>query len=112
MPGSSPWGPPWHEFSIIVKERHVPDLEKIVQLHESDHAAMGYAARQAFENYFSEKGYFNFVIDNCLDMRDKQLIPEAFYWRLNPLILAAWKAIIRIRIRSRMKDALRLGASS
>jgi hypothetical protein len=48
---------------------------------------MGQKASNNFKAYFAEDVYFNYVIDNCLDIMKKQLISEVIYWKLNPLII-------------------------
>ena len=92
-----PKGPKWHEFSVIVKENHLSDLEKIVQSYETSYAEMGASARQAFETHFDESVYFNYIIENCVDIMRTQRIPEVVYWRLNPTLLSLRKAAVKLR---------------
>ncbi len=102
-----PQGPRWTEFSIAIKEKHIRNVENIVQSHENDYEEMGRLAREAFDEYFARDVYFNYVIDNCLDIMNKQLIPEAIYWNLNPLIILILKTKAKIRNRmSQIKDKL------
>ena len=93
-----PRGPKWHEFSIVIKERHIRDVEKIVQAHENDYKAMGDLARRSFEDYFSDRVYFNYIVDNCIDIMRGQVISEALCWRLNPLVISILK--MRQNVRS------------
>jgi hypothetical protein len=92
-----PKGPMWNEFSIFIKERNIRDLEKIAESHSDSYKEMGQKARKAFEEYFAEDVYFNYVIDNCLDIMSKQLIPEVIYWKLNPLIILTKKLRQKLR---------------
>jgi len=82
-----PKGPKWNEFSIFIKEKNIRHLEEIVESHSDNYHRMGQKARKAFDEYFAEDVYFNYVIDSCLDIMNKQLIPEVIYWKLNPLIV-------------------------
>jgi hypothetical protein len=82
-----PKGPMWDEFSILIKEKNINDLEKIVESRSDSFQEMGQKASSAFEENFSKDVYFNYIIDNCLDIMKKQLIPEVIYWKLNPLII-------------------------
>ena len=82
-----PKGPKWNDFSIIVKEKNIRDLVKIVESHSDSYKEMGQKARKAFEEFFADDVYFNYVIDNCLDIMNKQLIPEVIYWKSRHLIL-------------------------
>jgi hypothetical protein len=91
-----PKGPKWNEFSIVIKEKHIRSVEKIIQDREGEHVEMGRLAGKAFAEYFSEAAYFNYVIDSCLDLKSKQLIPETLYWRLNLLTVLILKAKFRI----------------
>jgi hypothetical protein len=91
-----PKGPRWHDFSIILKQKHLSDLEKIVEAHEDRYAEMGAQARKAFDAYFAENVYFNYIVENCIDIMRTQWLPEAFYWKLNPAILVFRKAKARL----------------
>lgn len=77
-----PKGPRWEDFSIFIKVRDLASLEQIVSRYEDKYIEMGQAARQAYLQYFDEKVYFNYVIENCLQIRSNQLIPESFYYNL------------------------------
>ncbi len=92
-----PKGPRWNEFSIVIKAKHVRNLVKIVQSYEKNYEQMGRLARKAFDEYFAKDVYFNYVVDNCLDIMNKQLIPEAIYWNLNPLIIYVLKTMWKTR---------------
>lgn len=59
---------------------------------------MGHLARKSFEEYFAEEVYFNYAVDSCLDIINKQLIPEVIDWKLNPLI------IFTLKLKSRLKS--------
>jgi hypothetical protein len=97
-----PKGPKWNEFSIFIKEKSIRDLEKIVESHSDSYKEMGQKARKAFEEFFADDVYFNYVIDNCLDIMNKQLIPEVIYWKLNPLYILTEK--IRRKIRQKIRQ--------
>jgi hypothetical protein len=48
-------------------------------------------ARRSFEDYFSDRVYFNYIVDNCIEIMRGQVISEAVCWRLNPLVIAILK---------------------
>lgn len=77
-----PKGPRWEDFSIFIKVRDIDNLEQIVSRYENKYIEMGQAASQAYHEYFDEKVYFNYVIENCLQIRSNQLIPESFFYNL------------------------------
>jgi hypothetical protein len=91
-----PKGPRWHDFSIILKQKHLGELEKIVEAHETSYAEMGSRAREAFDTYFAKNLYFEYIVASCVDIMRTQWMPEAFYWKLSPAILAFRKAKARI----------------
>lgn len=91
-----PNGPKWDEFSIRIKERQIGNVEKIVASYESRYEEMGRLARKAYESFFSEPASFNYVVENCIDIRNRQKIPEALYWRLNPLLILMLKTRVKI----------------
>jgi hypothetical protein len=87
-----PRGPRFHEFSITIKEKHVGELERIVRSYESSYREMGALARTAFKDYFSDEVYFNYVVGECMDIMERQRLPEKLYWKLSPWIVRAQKA--------------------
>jgi hypothetical protein len=86
-----PNGPNWEEFSIIIKEKDVKDLEQIMMGYEKRYTVMGALARENFEKYFSDNVYFNYVIENIRCIYDEQLIPEVFFHRYNDIIIFGLK---------------------
>jgi len=100
-----PTGPDWREFCIFVQERQAREVERIVEPFESEYERMGRAAREAYETYFSDGSYFNYVVENCLEIVNTQPIPESLYWALRKPII--WSEHLRdaLRIRSRLRSA-------
>ena len=107
-----PMGPRWTEFAIFVPERRVRDVEAIVIEREADFEAMGQRARQAYNEFFAEDVCFNYVVDCCLDIRDKQWLPEPLFWRWRSLAFAAEGVRRRARILDRIRRLGRLGRHS
>lgn len=103
----APRGVRWSDFSLQIKERQIRELEAIVASYESSYREMGLAARKAYEASFSPATYFNFVIDNCIDIRDTQRIPESFYQMINPVYIGYRKLKNRIRLRGRIRGLLK-----
>jgi len=101
-----PSGPDWQEFSITISERQIHNLEEIVCGYEDLYADMGQEARQAYYKYFSEPVYFNYLIDNCLEILRTQKIPESWYWKARYLIVFAKQVKDIVRLRSRMRLVL------
>jgi Exostosin family len=91
-----PKGPKWPEFSIVIKSNQIKNIENILQPYEKDYKEMGYLASKAFQDFFAEEVYFNYIVENCVDLINKQWIPEGVYWKLNPLILYMLKLQARI----------------
>ena len=53
---------------------------------------MGEGARQAFEKHFDDKVFFEYVIENCLQIKKKQFIPESIFFNyLSPPIAAYFR---------------------
>jgi hypothetical protein len=103
-----PKGPKWEYFSLRIKEKYVKDLEKIIIPLESSYEEMGNLASREYEKYFSEHIYFNYVVDNCLEIQDKQIIPENIYMFIDPLYLFFSKFKDKFEIKDRIKRRLRI----
>lgn len=83
----APKGPKWDQFSLRIKQKHVKELEKIVSSVEDSYEEMGDMAQKEYERYFSDHAYFNYVVENCLEIQKHQIIPEHIYTRIIPLYL-------------------------
>ncbi len=59
----------WSEFSIKVAERDAQQIPEILDRHAHRAAEMGACARQAWENWFSERVCFHRMVELCLDIR-------------------------------------------
>jgi len=75
-----PGGPSWNEFSISVPESRIVDLPRIIAEHSASYREMGLKARVAFEQYFRDDVYFNYLVACALDIHTRQLLPEALFW--------------------------------
>ena len=93
-----PKGPDWKSFSIKVKEKHIGDLESIISSFEENYKEMGVKARSEFMKWFSDPDYFNYVVENCLDIKKHQIIPESLYWKINPIYIFFLKLRINERV--------------
>jgi hypothetical protein len=107
---SDRWIPPrgikWTDFSIIVKEKNIHDLEKIIVSFESSYKEMGSMARKAYEENFGKDTYFNFIVDNCIHIQKTQWNPESFYQKINPVFIQALKLKRKVHFRSRINQLL------
>jgi hypothetical protein len=101
-----PHGPRWSTFSIVIQERHVREIERIVCSYEAGYEEMGRLARKAYDEYFAEPAYFNYVVSNCLAICQGQPVPETLYWRLAPIIVSAYKLKDAVSLRTRLKELL------
>ncbi len=97
-----PSGPDWQDFSIIIPESQIHNLEEIVCGYEAVYAEMGQKARQAYDNYFAEPVCFNYMVDNSLEILRTQKIPKSWYWKARYLIVFAKQVKDIVRLRSRM----------
>jgi hypothetical protein len=87
-----PKGPDWKSFSIIIPSKNIKTLEKIIIQNEYRHVGMGIRAREAFVKYFDDKVFFDYIIENCLAIRKKQLFTESFFFEnVSPIIAKYFK---------------------
>lgn len=80
-----PAGPPWPEFSIRVPERDLPRLPAILRDRAPDAAAMGAAARRAWEAHYAPTTLFDTVAEDCAALARERQVPA-------PLARAAARA--------------------
>lgn len=86
-----PKGPDWSEFALIVPEKDVDRLYEIAKQNEGRALEMGRKARLAYETYFADEVYFNYLVDQMVDIQRSQKIPERVFWSCRHLVVAWWK---------------------
>lgn len=75
-----PTGPQWDEFALFVNEVQVDEIVSIVKKQERFYREKGRKARLAYENYFADKKYFNYLVDQMMEIKVIQVIPERIFW--------------------------------
>lgn len=91
-----PQGPDWASFSLIVKEDELSRLEEILCSNEFRYVEMGRLAATAYQRYFSDENYFDYLIDQMIGIRSEQLLPERWFWRFRGFSLFVLKAKRRL----------------
>lgn len=86
-----PKGPDWSEFALIAPEKDVDRLYEIAKMHEGRALEMGRKARLAYETYFADEVYFNYLVDQMVDIQRNQKIPERVFWSCRNLFVFWWK---------------------
>lgn len=81
-----PPGPDWGSFSIRVAERDHGRIPQILEAREHEAVAMGERARAAWVDWFSREVAFHRVVESCLAIRDRRVVPE---------YLARWPAYLQ-----------------
>ncbi len=85
-----PKGPLWEEFAIFVKEKNIYQLDDILQEREKEYAIMGKKAQLAYKSFFADDVYFDYLIDQFIDIKKSQKIPEIFFWKCRNILVALW----------------------
>jgi hypothetical protein len=85
-----PSGPLWETFSVIVKEKDLDRLDVILEEREKDYQLMGERAHQAYKTFFADEVYFDYLIDQCIDIKKHQKIPESLFWYLRNFVVRYW----------------------
>jgi len=86
-----PKGPDWNSFALIVKERDVSQLHQILKSHEGEYEKRGRMAYLAYNTFFSDVQYFNYLVDQMIDIKEKQIIPERLFWICRNITTCYWK---------------------
>lgn len=92
-----PKGPRWNAFALFVKESEIGDIEALAVRNEARWKEMGALAAQEYERHFSRTAYFDYVVAQCADLIEKQLVPESLFWGMRNLFVWGWKAENRLR---------------
>lgn len=102
----APEGPDWDLFSLRIAERDAHRVPEILSRHEDAAEAMGRAAREQWDLWFSESVLFHRIVEWCLEIqrgrrRPERLMRTLVWWQLlepfnfrHKLIPALSKAIL------------------
>ena len=96
---------PWESFSVILKESEMAHLESVLEKNEIQSHVMGARARSCWENYFSDGSYFTYLVNGCVAMKRRQLLPEKFYWSTRRAML--WTRNFRSKASRRVQGLRR-----
>ena len=72
-----PDGPSWEQFSIRVPEHEFFKIPQLLEEREPMAVKMGLLARREWEEWFSEEVAFHRVVEYCLALKQRRLLPDA-----------------------------------
>lgn len=71
-----PPGAAWDAFALRIREADWQDIPEILESHEHSAVTMGERARAEWVEWFSREVAFHRIVESCLAIRDRRLIPE------------------------------------
>lgn len=80
-----PSGPDWGDFALFVPENRIGEIGRIAAAQESSYQERGHKARTAYEMFFSDEVYFNYLVRQMVEIGETQLLPERVFWFLRNL---------------------------
>jgi exostosin family protein len=88
---SDAWARPpevaWDKFAIQVREEDFAHIPNLLEQREAEAVEMGQRAREAWEEWFSEEVLFHRLVELCLDIKAKRIVPET---------LGRWSAYLHL----------------
>jgi hypothetical protein len=102
-----PEGPDWESFALMLPERKLGDLERLIVAHEGESAARGRLARAAFEQWFASEVAFNHLIAAVVRVRDEKKISERWVQPFWGYML--WRQQLQRQVRGWAKSLVLLG---
>jgi hypothetical protein len=96
-----PEGPDWDRFALIVRERDVEQIPRLLERHEHLAEAMGTVARQQWELWFSESVCFHRIVEWCLSIRRTRRWPERLMRRI-----VLWQLLTPFNFRRKLVPAV------
>lgn len=85
-----PSGPQWEECSIIIKEKNLNQIDHLLERQEKNYERMGRMAQEVYQKFFADEVYFDYVIEQVLDIKKNQKIPEFLFWSLRNFVMRYW----------------------
>lgn len=74
----APPGPAWEAFAMRVAERDCARIPQILEEREAEAVEMGGRARVEWLEWFSREVAFHRVVEYCLAIRERRVVPERF----------------------------------
>jgi hypothetical protein len=67
---------------------------------------MGRKAKHVYDKYFSDKNYFSYIVQNCIEIKKNQILPEKFFFKISLIIyyLIALKSLIFSKANAFLKS--------
>jgi Exostosin family len=106
-----PRGPEWERFAVFVKEAHAARIPRLLEEREKQAVDMGRAARQAWEEWFSEKVLFHRSVEACLELLSRRILPEAWSARLVHLRRCRPDIVVRYVLRNLLRNGRGVSSS-
>jgi hypothetical protein len=89
---SDDWVPPddhkWHEFCLVLPENRIDQLESLLESEEHSANQRGLLAFEYYKSQLTPDVYLDYLMRHLSGLRDRNGIPERFYWRLRYLYAA------------------------
>lgn len=85
-----PQGPTWSEFALFIKEKDISELDALLTEKEDDYRVMGKKAQNAYEQFFADNVYFDYLVDQLTSIMNHQKIPEMIFWSFRNLMVRLW----------------------
>jgi hypothetical protein len=109
-----PSGPDWTDFAVIVPEREVPTLPRLLESLEPAAEAKSILARQVWADWFADGVTFHRLVEWCLELKGSRAVSQKRdsaawltlterLWPENALPTFRWlKALARTELRARI----------
>lgn len=78
-------GPRWDEFAFFIAEKDITTVEAVMERAEPQFKQRGKLARKAYEDFFSPRSYFNYLVAAAVSARQARIVPERVFVSLWPV---------------------------
>jgi hypothetical protein len=97
-----PEGPAWPSFSLMIPERDVWRLPRLLEEREAVAPAMGALARREWELWCSEPVCFHRIVESCLAIQRSRRLPERLM-----RVAVLWQLLLPFNLRRKLIPGLR-----
>jgi len=78
-------GPRWDDFAFFIAEKDIATVETVMERAEPEYRQRGLLARKAYEEFFSPRSYFNYLVAAATSARRARIVPERVFVSLWPV---------------------------
>jgi hypothetical protein len=81
-----PQDPQWHEFCLLLPEKHIDHLEDLLEKEENSSSERGILAYNYYKKLLAPEKYIDYIWHRVNSLNRSKMIPERYFWRFRHVL--------------------------